>query len=311
MVVVEDLHQGGDLLRLHGLALQAADLAHVPRGAQEGQLVPAGEGRIVAVGDGQDLAEGLVARPLAERRRDQVVDDPVVEGVAGHADAGPPQGLGPEGAGVVPAKADDREVAGAAAEVAHQDGGVGLERAGEEEGRAHRLIDIEDFRKSQAGERRLVAGQRQLGLRRGAGEGDRAPDNDPAGQVLQRPARMVAELEQEGREQVFEGVAPAQNLGLGEVGRGREGLEGLDEPRLQRVLHIGLDGPGAGLHRAFGGLLGRGVEGQGRAEGEELALGRRKPHQPGRLARQGEGHDGVGGAEVHPQGEAGGGRVDI
>ncbi len=88
VVVVEDLDQAGDLFRLQRRAHQAADIAHVPRGAHQGQLLPAGEGGVVAVGDRQDVVEGACSSTLAELRRDQVVDDPVVEGVAGHAHAG-------------------------------------------------------------------------------------------------------------------------------------------------------------------------------------------------------------------------------
>ena len=72
-----------------------------------------------------------------------MVDDPIVEGVAGHSDAGLRQGRGfqPLGRAFEP---DDGEVAGAAAEVGDQDGGVLFQGAGEIEGGADGFIGVAD-----------------------------------------------------------------------------------------------------------------------------------------------------------------------
>jgi hypothetical protein len=109
---------------------------------------------------------------------------------------------------------------------------------------------------------------------------------------------MLPQLQQEGREQVLELVALPEDLGLGEALRGREALEGLDEAGFERVLDIGVDGPGPGLHRAVVGTLSRRMEADGRAEGEQLALRRREIHQRRGPAVAGQGHHRIGGAEI-------------
>ena len=157
MVVVEDLHQPGDLVRLSAVRTRRADVAHVVRGAQQGQLLPAREGGVVAVGDRQDVVEGAVARALAELGRDQLVDDPVVEGVAGHRRRrrwpGPrrrsrrPRRVKRtmEKSLVPPPKSPTITVASA------------VSSAGEEEGRRHRLVGVADVGEAQAVEGGLVA----------------------------------------------------------------------------------------------------------------------------------------------------------
>ena len=85
--------------------------------------------------------------------------------------------------------------------------------------------------------------------------------------------------QQEGREQVLEPVAAAEDVGFLKQRAGGEALERLDEAGLGRVLHIGLDGPRTGLDRASVGLVGVGMEAQRRAEGEELAVGVGKADQ--------------------------------
>ena len=52
------------------------------------ELVPAGEVCEIALRHRQDLAEGFVLSALAELRRNDLVDDAIVEGIAGNADAG-------------------------------------------------------------------------------------------------------------------------------------------------------------------------------------------------------------------------------
>ncbi len=272
MVVVEHLDQPLQLLRLDRIAHQPADVLHVPAGPQQRQLLPAGEGGEVAVGDRQDVVERLVQAALAQLRRHQMVDDPVVEGVAGHADPRVGQRLRAH-ATVPVAEAHQREVAGAPAEVADQHRGVALQPPGEEEGRRDRLVDVADVLKPQPFERRLVARQGQGRVRAQPRERHRPPDDHPFGQVSQIGAAMLAHLQQEGAQQVLEGEPPPQDLGVGEQGRGGVALERLDEPRLQRLLDIGVDRPRPGLDHAAGRVVVGCVETQGRAEGvERLAV---------------------------------------
>jgi hypothetical protein len=173
--------------------------------------------------------------------------------------------------------------------------------AGEEERRADGLVGVEHLLDAHAMERGLVASQGQLLVRRGAHELHRTPDDHPLGQGRQLGPGIVADLQQEGGEQVLEAVAPAENLGLGEALLGSEALERLDEARLGRVLDIGLDGPRPGGDRPFAGEVGRRVERQARAEGEQLLLGGLELDQMGRPIGAGQGQDGVGGPEVDPE----------
>src|SRR5690606_10212972 len=110
--------------------------------------------------------------------------------------------------------------------------------------------------------------------------------------------------QEEGREQVLELVPTAEDLRLGEAFAGRERLERLDEAGVDRVLDVGVDGPGTGLDGPLARPLGRGDVGQGRAEGEDLALWGRKAHEAGRTAGLGERDDGVGRAEVDADADA-------
>jgi len=178
VIVVQHLDQAADLVWLHGRLFQPADVAHVAGGAQQGQLVPAGKGRVVALRDRQTVVEGPVQRALAEGRRDQLVDDPVVEGVTGHPDPGMAERGRTQGAVGLALEADERKVAGAAAEVGDQHGGVLFQLAGKEEGRADRLIGIADLAETQPGEGGLIALQGQGFVGIAAGKGHRPPDHD-------------------------------------------------------------------------------------------------------------------------------------
>jgi hypothetical protein len=233
--------------------------------------------------------------------RHQLVDDPVVEGVARHADARASQGRGPQGpTGTF--EADDREVAGATAEVADQDGGVLGQGAREEKGRANGFVGVVDFLHAQPAEGGLVALQGEIGVGRSAGEGDRPPDNHPLGQVDKLVARIAPELQQKGREQILEAVAAAQHLGFAEGGRGGEGLERLDEAGFGRVFDIGVDRPGTGGDgRARSGRSGGAWNDRAGAEGEQFGFRRGEPHEARILTALPQGDDRIGGAEVYAE----------
>ena len=227
-----------------------------------------------------------------------MVDDPVVEGVAGQAHSGVGQRLGADFAGL-PMKAHDGEIAGAAAEVAHQHRGVLAELAGEEERRRHRLEGVADIGEAETREGSLVTGHGQRGIGAGAGEIHRPADDGRGRQFGHRLAGVGSQTQQEGGEQVLEGIASAEDPGLPEEGAGGVALERLDEARLQRLLHIGLDRPRPGLHHPARGVLRRGVKAQRRAKGDDLSALGRKGHQMRLAAGPDRRDDGVGRAKIN------------
>ncbi|MNN22579.1 hypothetical protein D3C81_1359430 [compost metagenome] len=104
---------------------------------------------------------------------------------------------------------------------------------------------------------------------------------------------MVLQPQQEGRQQVLEAIAAVVDPRLGEGGAGGEGLERLDEARLQRVLDVGFDGPGPGLDHPFGRAAVAGLmqlEAQRRAEGEQVLLLDLEPDQGRRAVAVGQRH---------------------
>ncbi len=266
MVAIEQLDQPGQFLRLQRFACQGADVAHVARGTHQGQLLPPGEAGVETVRRQQDLVEFAIAGSLAQRRRDEVVDDAIVEGVSRDTDAGLAEGPAGELAALA-LEANDGEVAGTATEVGHQDGGVPFQASGKEECRSNRLVGIQDIGKARSLERGLVTPQRQGIIGTRADEPYRPPDDDaPAGRV-QRPAALVAQPQQEVRQHVLEGITAAQHLRLFEQGAGRITLERLDETGLARIVQIGLDRPRPRAHRPPGCVGRVMIEAQGRAEG--------------------------------------------
>src|SRR5690242_17218997 len=88
--------------------------------------MPSREARVIMLGDGQNFIDRFELGALAEMRRDHRVDDPVIEIVAGNGDPG----MADWGRGDTVAAAFEayqREIAGAAAEIANQHERVGLE----------------------------------------------------------------------------------------------------------------------------------------------------------------------------------------
>ena len=248
------------------------------------------------------FADGAVQTALAQFGRHQLVDDPVVEGVARYADARARQRRRTQAVGRM-FEPDDGEVAGAAAEVGDQDRGVRLQLACEIEGGANRLVRIADVGEAQPLERRLIARQGQGLVRIAARKGDGTADDDGGRGIRQGVAGMVAQALVEGGQQILEGVAFVVDPGFGKGGAGGEGLERLDEAGLQRILDIGGDGPGPGLDHTLGRLAVHarmGLEAERRAEGGRLALDRVEGDEMGEAVGIGQGDDRIGRAEIDP-----------
>ena len=103
--------------------------------------MPARKVRMVVLRDRQDLIDRLVQRSLAEPRRYDLVDDPSVEIIAGNREPG----MADRGRGIPVAaslETDQREIAGATAEIADQNQRIGGQAPGVIIGGADRLVDI-------------------------------------------------------------------------------------------------------------------------------------------------------------------------
>ena len=121
---------------------------------------------------------------LAELRQNDIVDDAIIEIVAGNADAAMTERLRARHISRN-VKTNDRIVRRAAAEIGDQHGCRLRQSAGEEEGGGHRLVDIKDFGKAETAQRRVVAflRQRRVGLR--ASKFHRAADNQTRRQFIE------------------------------------------------------------------------------------------------------------------------------
>src|SRR5580704_11503403 len=87
-VVLDQLDQRCDLVRLHSLVANGAEGIHHVLGPQERQVMPALEFCVEPAWNWQKLLDRAHLRPQAQRRSHQVADDLRVEGVAGHSDSG-------------------------------------------------------------------------------------------------------------------------------------------------------------------------------------------------------------------------------
>ena len=140
-VAFDDVDEGLQRRRVERDAGKLPQLLQVPAPLHQRELVPSREIRVVPVRDRQDLVHGAIDPALAETRRHDAVDDPEVERVAGDPDARMPERVWPcvrrdrE-------KAHHREVAGAAAEIRHQHGGVVVELRAHRRTRRHGFVHI-------------------------------------------------------------------------------------------------------------------------------------------------------------------------
>ena len=121
------------------------------------------------------------------------------------------------------------EVAGAAAEIRDQYGGIAVQPAGEGERRAHRLVDIARVAGAEPFERRLIALHRQRLIGIAAGKAHGAADHDVGRLEAERVSAMARQRAEERRENILELEALPEHLGGVEAGAGGKGLERLDE----------------------------------------------------------------------------------
>ncbi len=191
--------------------------------------MPALEVGVDPRGDGWNSLPAAGERLGTERGRDQFADDFGVEGVAGEGQAGCAENL----ALAVAAKLKDGEVAGAAAEIADQDGlGGALLLAGlEAVGCAERLVFEVDGVEARTQERAAQTFDREgvvcVGF--GTDEADRATD----GRVADREAELLLGAEpqvgEDARDQLFKQVMAAEDFGSGKRPGGEIRLQRLDE----------------------------------------------------------------------------------
>ena len=123
--------------------------------------------------------------------------------------------------------------------------------------------------------------------------------------MIQDFAAAVTQAQQERREHVLEGVATAEDPGLGKQRTGRVALEGLDEPGVARIVKIGLDRPGPGIDGAPRQVGGVRVEAEGRAKGRVGTRRGVERDQPRGAAPVAEGDHGIRGAEINTDGQGG------
>jgi hypothetical protein len=294
---------------LHGVGivaggLELAQLRHRVRRLQPGQLVPLAEGRVDVGRDGQQLAEGAVVRAAAELRRHVMADQAVVEGVASEADAAVGQRLrvaAPAG----PVEPDHGKVGGAAAEVGHEHGLVAVEVAGVPVGGAERLVGEVDRAESGLGEGRAEPPHREGLVGVLAGEDDRAPRHDAA-RAGEQSVALGREVAEEGRHEVLDREAPAEEPRLGEGAAAEVGLDGLDEapafPPRQRVLQR--LGSARGVEHGAGRTA-LAPEGQRGAEHADVARRRGPGQAPHRAVLLHDRDRAVGRAEIDADGAHG------
>ncbi len=242
-----------------------------------------------------------------------MIDDAVVETVAGDADAGMRQRLGGEAA-VAAFEAHDREVGRAAAEIGDKHGRVVVEGAGIEEGGADRLVDIARPAEAEATEGVAVAlhGEPLVGVR--SGKADRAADLHSRRAELEVAVGMALDSLDEGDEQVFELRLLTKDPRFLEAAAGGEGLEGLDEAVCSAARHQLVHRPGTALEAGGQPAAGTFLP---VAERRDIALQRGavvlKGDGLGPSVGAGNGDDGVGGAEIdadrHGLGGGGHGRL--
>ena len=146
------------------------------------------------------------------------------------------------------ADVDQRKVAGAAAEVADQNQLVVIERGLVGVRRCDRLhLEVDGLESgvkkglAKPLEREVVV---VVGVR--ADEAHRASDGGVANGLAELLLGAQAKIGEDARDEVFDGVAAAKDLGPGQGAAGQVGLERLNEPSLVLGVEIVLDAGGAG-----------------------------------------------------------------
>ena len=200
-------------------------------------------------------------------------------------------------------QAKQREVAGAAPEVADQHHLGCVELLAVVVGRRHRLVLEDDLAEARLRERGAQPLHRQQLVGVGVtGEAHRAAHDDALAQVTELRLRGRAQLVQDARHQVFERVELAEHLGLAEQRTRKERLERLHETPLAAALQVAPDGGRTGARARRPGLSGVVVrlEVQDRSErGGALAAARERVRgEPRRSGAIGHGNRAVGRSEV-------------
>ena len=213
--------------------------------------MPAFEVGVDPGGQREDLFAATREGGGAERGRDEVADEARVEGVAGEGEAGGGEHFPALGCGCR-ADVEEREVAGAAAEVADEDG-FGAGEGGLVGGGRGQGFELEgDVLEAGAGEGGAQAGERE-GLVFGGFSADEAHGTAYGGGadgVSPGLLGLQAEVGEDAGDEVFEGVGAAEDLGGGEALDGQVAFERLDEAAGGQAFGLGgevaLDGGRAG-----------------------------------------------------------------
>ncbi len=236
--------------------------------------------------------DGSVLLPEPEERGHHVAHDATVEGVAGqrHPVGAEDRVLAtrlPAQRGTDP---EQREVAGAAAEVGDQDELVALEIALVVVGRRDRLVLEDHVGVARVAEGRAQSRERKLdgGLVGGVGEAHRASHHDAPGKRVAALLGLLAQAAQDDADQRLQTVGLAEDRGRAEVAGREEALERLDQAARLIGVEVAVDRLGSGQleHRAASVLA---LEVEDRAEGGRLAAvvpGR--THKLGRAVAVGE-----------------------
>ena len=279
---VRELHEVGIILR-------------VPH---DRQLVPLRKPAVEGGRHGQRLAVALERAALAEQRRDDMVDDLLVERVAGNPDACMREGLRAHFARTR-IKPQDREVACPPAEIRHEDRRGLAEPLRIEERRCHRLVDMVDRLEAEPLQRRLISLLRQLLVRLRAGKLYGPPHHHLRGPVRPAPFRQAPKIR---RQKILEIPVLVMDHGRGKQRARRERLERLDEPAVPAEFQELVDRPGPDLHH---GARSAPVlilpEAQHRAARLERRIVMPETHRLRGAIRLGEHRHAVGGAEVEAE----------
>ena len=182
-------------------------------------------------------------------RRHDIRDDPIIERIARDADARMRQRMRDE-APALALETQDREIAGAAAEIRDQHRLVALQPARIPIGCAERLVCQPHLRQPGIMIGLLQTRDRQIFVRPLAGENDGPPADQR--QVLREIARVAEQMGEKGRDQALDRETLAIEPRLAEERARQMRLDRLDEP----LLTLGRNGalkrlrPGDMFHRA-------------------------------------------------------------
>ena len=181
----------------------------------------------------------------AEARRDEVADDALVEGVAGDRHAVGADDVRGAPAALTHARpdGDDREVAGAAAEVADQDPLVALQpRLVGVRGRDRLVLEHDLVEAGEADRRQQTFGGERVELGVGrVGEVHRPAEDDPPRRRPRREPELIAHVLADERDQLLERVVLRADAGSFERPVREVRLQRLDEAALRLRRKVAFD----------------------------------------------------------------------